>query len=639
MPGNPPLDQQLVLRTLRTALPFSELDEPSRLHLAQSCTIDFQPKGTRLLVQGEDAPDRLLLVQKGGVRIFVTDGQGREKLVDYRGEGATIGGLTLFHGGKVEMNVETVEDSFFFSFPKEVFLRLAEEHPQVRDFYLAYFSTGYLKKSFDALRTRCEPFGAQHAISLLGAGVEELMTSPPVVVPLDRSIRAAAALMVEQTAGSVLVSDPSGEVIGIVTDKDLRKMIAVGLDFETPVASIMTSPVLTVEAEASCFDALLQMMRHRMHHLAVMKNARVVGMLTSHDIMLLQGRSPMALFREIDNQQSLDGLPRLAGRVQSLVRMLVEEGARAGAIVRMMTVLNDAVLNRLLELLLKEFGPPPVAFCWLLLGSEGRREQTFKTDQDNALILGDSKDPVISRAASYYFEAFTASAIEQLAACGFPLCPGGVMASNAAWRKPLSSWKRTVENWIVKPEPHEVLQASIFFDFRTGFGEASLAKKLRDVIKRDAPGNQIFLRHLAANCLETRPPLSFFRSFIVEKDGEHKNTLDIKLRGIAPVVEFARVLALQYGVAETNTLDRLQQLASEEHLPRELALDAAGAYEFFLQIRLVHQLELLEAGKTPDNRIDPRKLSDLEKQTLKEAFAIVVKIQSFLKEQFRLHLA
>ena len=223
MPGNPPLDQKLVLRTLRTALPFSELEETSRVSLAASCVIDFQPKGTRILVQGESEPDRLLLVQKGGVRIFINDANGAEKLVDYRGEGATIGGLTLFHGGKAEMNVETVEDSFFFSFPKEVFLQLAEEYPQVRDFYLAYFSAGYVKKSFDSLRTRCEPFGTS-AISLLGARVEELMSQPPVIVPLDESIRSAAARMVEHAAGSVLVADPSGDVIGIVTDRDLRKM-------------------------------------------------------------------------------------------------------------------------------------------------------------------------------------------------------------------------------------------------------------------------------------------------------------------------------------------------------------------------------------------------------------------------------
>lgn len=638
MPGNPPLDQQLVLRTLRTALPFSELDEASRKTLAKACTIDFQPKGTRLLVQNESEPERLLLVQKGGVRIFVTDDNGTEKLIDFRGEGATIGGLTLFHGGKAEMNVETVEDSFFFSFPKEVFLQLAEAYPQVRDFYLAYFSAGYVKKSFDALRTRCEPFGAQSAISLQGARVEELMSHPPVIVPMEQSIRAAAARMVEHTAGSVLVADPSGEVIGIVTDKDLRKMIAVGMDFETPVASIMSSPVLTVPSGTSCFDALLRMMRHRMHHLAVIHDARVAGMLTSHDIMLMQGRSPMALFREISNQQSTDGLPRLAARIQPLVKMLVEEGARAGSIVRMMTVLNDAILGKLLELLLKEYGTPPVSFCWLLLGSEGRREQTFKTDQDNALILADSQDPIVTKAAAYYFEAFAQRGIEHLVACGFPRCPGGVMAGNVQWRKPLSSWKSTVENWINKPEPLEVLQASIFFDFRPGFGDAALADSLRATVTRNAPGNQIFLRHLAANCLETRPPLSFFRSFIVEKDGEHKNTLDIKQRGIAPVAEFARVLALQHGLAETNTLERLQLLSNNEQLPRELATDAAEAYEFFLQVRLVHQLEQLEKNLVPDNRIDPRQLSDLEKKTLKEAFAIVGKLQSFLRERFLLNI-
>jgi CBS domain-containing protein len=301
----------------------------------------------------------------------------------------------------------------------------------------------------------------------------------------------------------------------------------------------------------------------------------------------------------------------------------------------MIAVLNDQIVNRVLMLLQEELGPAPFPFCWLMLGSEGRQEQTFKTDQDNALIYETPPEEWEAiKQAKLYFRRFGNLAIEHLANCGYPLCKGQ-MASNPKWRKPYSTWHNYFDRWMSAPEPQAVLHATIFFDFRAGYGDMALADRLRDFLVQEAPRRSIFLIHLAKDCLVNKPPLSFFRNFIVEKDGEHKNRLDIKTRGLVPYVDFGRLMALKHGIKETNTIARLQALADGDFIPRDLYVETREAYEYQMQLRLVHQLQMMEADKKPDNYIDPAELSDLEKQTLKEAFAVISRLQGYIKSEMR----
>jgi len=453
------------------------------------------------------------------------------------------------------------------------------------------------------------------------------------------TIRDAAARMVERRIGSLIVTSPSGEPEGIVTDKDLRRAVAEAEPYDAPVEFIMSSPVAGVPHTETCFDALLAMMRRRIHHLAVTRMGALQGMVTSHDLMVLQGRSPILLFREIMARETIEGLCEASRRVPQVVGRLVEEGAKAGNVTRMIAVLGDLVLERLLTMLQDEMGPPPVPFCWMLMGSEGRKEQTFRTDQDNALIYRDPRGKAAAREAESWFAAFTERAIEGLVACGYPLCPGGMMASNPKWRKSYTKFRDFFEGLVIKSEPEEVLNATIFFDFRPGYGHMEMGESLRDHITVHAARSDVFLRYLAKDCLTARPPLTFFRSFVVEKSGENKNTLDLKRRGLTPFVDFARVFALKHGVKETNTADRLRLLMEEGHLPKGLISEALEAYEFLMQLRLVHQMDKMNAGQQPDNHIDPATLTELEKRTLKQAFGVIGGLQNLLKDTFSLNVA
>ncbi len=627
----------VVVEFLKKTMPFNELDEESILNLASSCRVDFFPKGVRLLTAGESELPWLYLIQRGGVKTFLTDDGGAVSLKDYRGEGACIGALGIIHGTHANLNVETVEDTFCFLLPRAVFLELIEKQPGVAQYYLKSFTEKIVHTAYSELRHHRMASRANEDLYLFTVSAGDIIKSIPHKIGAYATVQEAAQEMSLQRVGSLLIheqADPE-RIIGIVTDRDLRtKVVAAGLSHGETVTTIMSSPVKSVPAQAICFDVLLQMMATGIHHLAVERGDKVVGVITSHDIMLLQGHSPYYLFKEIVAQQEIAGLYPLARKIPEVVRNLIREGGKAGNITRMISILNDHILERLLSLLEQELGPPPARYCWLLMGSEGRREQTFKTDQDNAIIYADPENDDDRAKAETYFAEFARLAIDHLVQCGYPLCPGEMMASNPQWRQSAAVWRGYFQGWISSPEPQALLNASIFFDFRAGYGDSTLADELRLNLQRLTRESELYLLHMARDSMNCRAPLSFFKNIIVEKNGAHQNKLDIKTQGLQPFVTFARVLALKYAIRETSTLARLQALADGGHLPQELWSAAASAYEMQMQQRLIHQLRQLEEGVTPDNHIDPATLSELDKRMLRDSFAVIDRLHSFLATIF-----
>lgn len=628
---------EIVLEFLKKTLPFNELDNDTLKKLARQCIIDFYPKNTLIFKQDTTEVTHFHLIQKGGIKTYLKDEQGQVTLKDFRGEGEYFGALPIIQNTTANLNVETVEDTFCFLFHKEAFMDLLHSAPKVTTYFLRSMSEKLVRTAYKELRQHRVSTRTEGSLYLFSAQVGAVIKGEPQTISAEDTVQNAAIRMAQLHIGSLLVKDSSGEIIGIITDKDLRtRVVAQGLDYQTMVKWIMAKPVQTIESHAVCFDALLKMMSKRIHHLAITRQGKITGVVTTHDIMVLQGTSPLYLFREILAQRRAEDLYQLSLKVPLVVRSLIEEGAKANNITRMITILNDQILDRLLTLMIEKMGAPPVKFCWMLMGSEGRREQTFRTDQDNALIFEIPEDEARKRNTIEYFRIFSEEVIEHLVHCGYPRCPGNIMASNIALRKNLNGWIKAFNQWMISPDPQEVLNTTIFFDFRSGYGDESLARNLRNHLCAMAPKQEIFLAHLAKFCLKSRPPLSFFKNFIVEKNGDHKNRLNIKESGLVPFVDFARIMALKYGIAETNTMGRLQLLYEHRHISQELYNETEEAYEFLMQLRLIHQLHLLEEGMQPHNYINPADLTDLEKKTLKEAFEVIRKIQSSLNLQFHL---
>ncbi len=638
MKGNAQLAApEVVTEFLGKIMPFKELAPETIRQVASHVKVDFFPKGTRLFQAGKSEIDYLYLIQQGGVKCFIVDDDGVETLKDFRGEGDYIGALGIIRGTQANLDVEMVEDTFCFLLPRAVFLDLIKNQLGFSQYYLKTFSEKVVRAAYSELRRHRMGRSSDSNLHLFSIQVGDIIRQKPRKIAAESSIREAAQRMAEYRVASLLIHEQGDEeqIIGIVTDRDLRnKVLAPGRDTSEPIWTVMSAPVATILSQSTCFDALIKMMSASIHHLAVERKDRIIGVITSHDIALMQGHAPYALFKEIGRQQGIEGLHPLARRIPEMIRNLIKEGARAGHIARMISILNDQILERLLMLLEAELGPPPVDYCWLLVGSEGRREQTFRTDQDNAIIYEDPVDEAQVAACEDYFARFARRAIGHLVQCGYPLCPGGIMAVNPKWRQPLSVWKGYFTKWAALPEPQELLNATIFYDFRAGFGKAALADELRQHLSTVTKQQELYLFHLARQCLSAKVPLSFFKNFIVEKDGEHKNKLDIKTQGLTPFVNFARILALKHGIRETNTLARLQVLAKESFLSEELLAKSVDAYEMQMQVRLIHQLNQIDASEQPDNHIAPADLSELDRRMLHDAFEVIERLHGVLRTLF-----
>lgn len=623
--------QEVVLSFLQRTLPFNELSQPQLEDLSQAAVIGFYPKGKLILEQNKTDVSDLYVIQKGGVRVFLKSDDGSETLVDYRGEGAYFGAIALVQGSKANLNVQTVEDSFCYLFPGHVFLDLIGKNPGFATHYLKSLSQKLVESTYSELRRRNHARRSEDNIYLFASKISDIAHREPESVTLHDPIHKAAAKMAELGIGSLLVKNVAGDISGIITDKDLTsKVVARRLSYDEPVERIMTGQIRTIQGSALCFDAILEMMIQGVHHLAVETGGKISGVITAHDMLIAQGNSPIFLLREIDSQKEITGIYSLSGKTVSVIRALIEEGAKADNVARVISVLNDRIIHRLLTLMTDEFGPPPVPFCWIVMGSEGRKEQTFRTDQDNAIIYEDPPDDWESvKKTKLYFRRFGNQAIKHLTACGYPLCKGDMMASVSRWRKSYSVWVGYFDQWMEATDPLETLNAKILFDFRPIFGSMELGAKLRTHITKQAQKSDAFLKHIVNDCLTIEPPLSFFRNFIVERDGEHKNRLDLKLRGLTPVVDFARVMALKHGKIVTNTIDRLSELMQDGLIEKEICSDLLEAYNFVMHLRLVGQLRLIEKGLEPHNFINPADLSDLEKITLKESFAVIKRTQGY----------
>lgn len=464
------------------------------------------------------------------------------------------------------------------------------------------------------------PADASQAAYNVALPVKNLIKRPPVLIAPHATVAEAAAVMQNARIGSVLVSaDP----LGIVTDRDLRgRVLAAGLTPDTLLSRVMTQPVKTLDSDAPVIAALLLMLEQNIHHLPLVEEGRVIGVISGSDLLQHQARSPIYLRRTLDHLNDPLEVRHYAREITITAQTLFQGGIGAVQIGQIVSSLNDALVMRLVGLAEKSLGPPPAPFAWIVFGSEGRLEQTLLTDQDNALIHGTD-----SVGAQSYFAALAQRVVDGLIQVGFPPCPGGYMATN--WHKPLHDWQHLFTSWVRTPEPKALLDAAIFFDFRPVAGTLSLAP-LEEILVQ-AGKEKLFVTHMAETALQLRPPLGFFNR--IRND---RGMVDLKLGGIGPIVALARLGALATGSRERSTLDRLVAAASGAIIRQEDAMLLSETFEFLLHLRLRRQLAALQAHERLDHKVHLIALTTLERRHLKEAFVSIRQIQADLRA--RLHL-
>lgn len=615
-------------------VPFSFLSEEEIKRIAALISVIHYPEDTLLFLQGESKIDYLYILKAGAAeRYFEEDDQ--KALQGMLGEGDMYGGISiLMNEGVVIRTLRIIEDSYFYILPKEAFLEICKKYEVFSDYFTDAFGKRMLDRSYaEIISGNFRP--AEVAPEFFNQPVDRIVNRNLVYCDHNMPIRAAAAVMSEHNASSIFIRAANGEFVGVVTDNDLRKkVIATGYDILKPVSDIMSSPLVAISSQALVFETMIEMMQQNIKHLAVRDtDDKVVGIITNRDLLKAQGQSPFFIVREIARARFINQLVRVHRQIPRLVQSMINAGAKAPNIARFLTTVSDAILKKIIGFALDEMGPPPARFVFMILGSEGRREQTLKTDQDNAIIFEDLpvKD---ARAATTYFLKFGEKVCGWLDEVGYALCKGGIMAKNPKWCQPLKVWQDYFTKWIHTAEPEALLQSSIFFDFRGAYGDDGMIDQLRSHLFDSLVGWPGFFRHLTENALYFTPPIGFFRNFLVESKGEHRDSFDIKA-AMQPVVDYARIYALSHRIDETNTIERLNELLRRKKISTQEYNELETVYSYMMQQRFVRQIKaLLEEQTEPDNYINPKKLSRIEQTTLKEIFKRIEKFQAKLSFDF-----
>ena len=599
--------------------PFDVLPDAVLDALPARMSVEYFRRGTTLIDRGRDN-HHLYVLRSGAAEVH--DAQG--SLLDRGGEGTCFGSTSLTQGNPSTLRVTAIEDCLALLLPAEDFHRLCADHPEVDAF-------------FDAQRAS-RMSGAVASLQLSATGsailktrVRDLVGREPVAVATTANVSEAARVMSEHRVSSLLVMD--GErLAGIVTDRDLRtRVLAAGVDPGVVVTEVMTSDPVTGAVDALAFEVLLEMVARHIHHLPIVDGVgRPVGVVTTTDLLRLEQANPVYLAGDIARQPDVAGVARLSNGLPQMAQALVEQDASADDIGRVVTAVGDAVERRVIALAEADLGPPPVPYCWVVLGSRARLEQALAADQDNAIVIDDAMRP--EHAA--WFEALATRVVDDLVACGYPRCPGDVMATNPRWRQPLARWREEFSSWLHQPVPDAILGASIFFDMRPVHGDPALFASLQRHVLAASPGSKVFLAHLAKQSTAHEPPLGFFRGFVLERAGDHRHTLDIKRGGIGAVVELARAHALSVGSPAVNTQARIEAARGAGILGDARADDLRDAFEFISYVRLRHQAAQVRAGETTDNFVSPDELSSFDKRHLREAFSIVRAAQSALAHRY-----
>ncbi|MEM9522802.1 MAG: DUF294 nucleotidyltransferase-like domain-containing protein [Pseudomonadota bacterium] len=586
---------------LASVHPYDSLTDADLAALADACEArDYAAEDTVFDIG--DKAESLYIIAKGEVEI--TD--DTDVQLSILGARNSFGERALLREEAIGRTARVTVDATLIVMPASAFFALIDTQPTVAKF-------------FDRRRP---PRSDRNDLTTMS--VEQLMTRDPVVCPPDTMIRAAAARMHEAQISSICVADASG-FHGIVTLRDMNSRILVkGADPAGRVSTVMTTDPLTLGPRALVIDVLHLMVERGIGHVPIVDGSRLVGIVTQTDLTRAQALSSADLVGRVAKAGDAAAMARATAEIPALLVQLVEAGNRHDVVTRLITDIADTVTRRLLTLAEAHLGPPPVSYLWLACGSQGRREQTGISDQDNCLILSDDA----TEAHRLYFAALAKYVSDGLATCGYFRCPGDMMATNPRWCQPLAVWRTYFEDWIAKPNPEARMLASVMFDLRPIGGESSLFADLQAATLRQASANSIFTAHMVSNSLKHQPPLGLLRGLATIRSGEHRNQLDLKHNGVVPVVDLGRIYTLQARLRPVNTRARLEAAMEAGVLSKTGGADLLDAYDLIATMRLEHQAAQIKAGEKPGNYFDPSALSDFERSHLRDAFVIVKTMQS-----------
>ncbi|MFG0585867.1 putative nucleotidyltransferase substrate binding domain-containing protein [Pseudomonas sp. zjy_9] len=613
--------------------PFNQMDTAHLAFLVEHCQLRFYAEGDSIIKPADGVVEHFYIVKQGRVHGERPHSARRGTETTFEITAGECFPLAALIGERATRTEHlAAEDTFCLLLAKHAFIKLFAVSNPLRDFALRGVSSLLDQVNQQVQLRAVETLGAQYS---LDTRLGELAMRQPIGCAPHTPLREAVRLMHEQHVGSIVVVDQSERPLGIFTLRDLRRVVADGVDLAQPIDRLMTPNPFHLQPDASAFDAAIAMTERHIAHVCLVQNEKLCGVISERDLFSLQRVDLVHLARTIRHAGKVETLAGLRSDIRLLVDRMLAHGASSTQITHIVTLLNDHTVCRVIELTLEDMGDPGIAFTWLCFGSEGRREQTLHTDQDNG-ILFEAADAAEAAAIRGRLLPLAVEINQRLAQCGFTLCKGNIMAGNPELCLSRQEWSRRFAGFVDEATPENLLGSSIYFDLRTIWGPDTGCEQLRAALLERVANNSLFQKMLAENALRQRPPVGRFRDFVVARSGADKDTLDLKVQGLTPFVDGARLLALANGISSVGTLERLRALVAKGVID---ALDGAAyeeAYHFIQQTRM-QQHQLQARDELPySNRVDPDHLNHLDRRILRESFRQAQRLQSSLAMRYQL---
>lgn len=618
--------------------PFSSLTYADLTAIAQQSKVLYLEKNQVLFKGGDATHADFYVVKEGAIGLSVTSDM-EETLIDKCDEGDILGLRPFFAKNNYLMTAKAREECIVYGIPIAAFQPYVTGNTQVLSFLLESFASQsrnpYDKERSGKLISENTIYNEQAADIQYFQPIR--YTRNPITANPDDVLKFIAKTMANSSIGSVIIQE-NQLPIGIITDKDLRSKIATGLfPIDVSADKVMTSPVITVPENISVAEAQMIMLKHNVQHLCVTRDGTdkspVSGIISEHDVVAAQSNTPGVLLKQTRRATRSKELKYVREKLTDLIQNSIDKNIPIAHITNIAAEINIAITRRAVEIAVERIGtPPPARFVWMSIGSQGRKEQLLLTDQDNALIFEDV-DAEHYDAVKNYFLDLAERVTRTLNKVGYSYCPHNLMASNPQWCKSITDWVNQYNSWINTPAEKGVELSTVFFDFDFIYGVPAIEDALTENIAKSMNRNRKFFAYLATDALKNPPPLGFFRQFLVESDGEHKDSFDIKSRALEPLADGARLLTLSQNKLEiTNTYYRFKKLAELEPQNAELFEECADAFITLTRFRTEEGLSNGGNGKY----LNLNELSKSDKVKLKNCFQPITDLQDLIKNRFPL---
>lgn len=628
---------------LKATTPFNLLDDQILQEILAETKVENYPEGSYVFREGEHSKKTLYFILEGQARAIAKIG-GEESVATIRNVGDFFGITVLLSDEPYPVSMHASKDLTCLQIKQSAFQKALSSSDKFADF----FTQALASRLKDLYKTFTDGQYEDHFIhgQTLRRRVADVYTEKVVTVsPMD-TIHEIARKMSSAKVSSVVVISFKGKPIGIITEKDLvGKILSSEIpDLEQMAKEIMSTDLITVRPNDYTYQALLMMIKHNINHIVVTDTQDVLhGIVTIKDLIRTRNSGALSVVRQIEHQESFSGLCDVIREVDQVQQALLTERSYASEICALITELFDRITRKIIvlaeeQMLSEGRGLPPTKYCFINMGSAGRKEQFSRTDQDNGIIFEDTTEES-AKLTTDYFLTLGEKIVGGLEDCGFTRCPGEVMADNPRWCQPLSMWKNSVNIWVNKLDPKDIRDMTIFLDYRYIAGEINLHDTLKTFTTRLFQNSSHALLFMAEDDLRQRVPLNIFGRIITEKSGNQRRKFNLKSTVMVHMVDCLRVFALREGLEETNSFERIHRLKDLGVFKPDDAEYIEAAYEALLMFRIKNAVEKRKKGLEPDNYLDPGDLTRKERSLLKESLLIVNRLQSLTAHAFHVHKA